>query len=121
MIGRCGLLPPPPRPLMRSARRRAAAQPLGIGKIEASANGGVVEFASQTSVDPLTIVDLVQHDPRRYRLDGGTRLRFIEATEGVEARIACVEQLLARLLTPRAGATPPASQSRKASARRAGR
>jgi len=97
------------------------AKPLGIGKIEASASGGVVEFASQTSVDPLTIVDLVQHDPRRYRLDGGTRLRFIEATEGVEARIACVEQLLAHLATSRTRATPPASQSRKATARRAGR
>lgn len=81
----------------------------------------MVEFASQTSVDPLTIVDLVQHDPRRYRLDGGTRLRFIEATEGVEPRIACVERLLTRLATPRAGATPPATQSRKAAARRAGR
>nr|MBP6482949.1 transcription-repair coupling factor [Pseudomonadales bacterium] len=108
MIDRFGLIPPPTRTLMRIARLRVAAQPLGIGKIEASASGGVVEFASQTSVDPLTIVDLVQHDPRRYRLDGGTRLRFIEATEGVEPRIACVERLLTRLATPRAGATPPA-------------
>ncbi len=121
MIDRFGLIPPPTRTLMRIARLRVAAQPLGIGKIEASASGGVVEFASQTSVDPLTIVDLVQHDPRRYRLDGGTRLRFIEATEGVEPRIACVERLLTRLATPRAGATPPATQSRKAAARRAGR
>ncbi|HND13341.1 MAG TPA: transcription-repair coupling factor [Pseudomonadales bacterium] len=100
MIDRFGLIPPQTRTLLRIARLRVAAEPLGIVRIEATASGGLLEFGSSTRVDPLTIVDLVQHDPRRYRLDGGTRLRFNEQTTDAEARIVCVERLVTRLASP---------------------
>jgi transcription-repair coupling factor (superfamily II helicase) len=119
MIDRFGLIPPPTRTLLRIARLRVAATPLGIVKIEASANGGLLEFGATTRVDPLTIVDLVQQDPRRYRLDGGTRLRFVEASADVEARLGLVERLLARLATPAAGAAETARTGGKA--RRSGK
>ena len=100
MIDRFGLIPAPTRTLLRIARLRVAAQPLGIVRIEASSAGGVIEFGTTTGVDPLTIVDLVQQDPRRYRLDGGTRLRFTAQTTEAEARIECVERLVSTLANP---------------------
>jgi len=121
MIDRFGLIPPPTRTLMRIARLRVAAAPLGIAKIEAAATGGVVEFAASTRVDPLTIVDLVQHDPRRYRLDGGTRLRFVETIADLEARLAFVERLLARLAAPAVGAASSAHAPAGSPARRSGK
>ncbi|MFZ1833458.1 MAG: transcription-repair coupling factor [Pseudomonadales bacterium] len=103
MIDRFGALPPGTRNLLRIARMRVRCQGLGVARIEASATGGVVEFTADTAVAPLTIVDLVQHDPRRYRLDGGTRLRFVEALEEVSTRIAFVEDLMDRLSRPGTG------------------
>ena len=100
MIDRFGLIPPQTRTLLRIARLRIAAQALGVVRIEATASGGLVEFGTTTRVDPLTIVDLVQQDPRRYRLDGGTRLRFTEHTSDAATRIDCIEQLVARLGRP---------------------
>jgi transcription-repair coupling factor (superfamily II helicase) len=111
MIDRFGLIPPQTRTLLRIARLRVMAEPLGIARIEATASGGLLEFGSSTRVDPLTIVDLVQHDPRRYRLDGGTRLRFNEQTTDAEARIVCVERLVARLASPAPHAPVQAAQA----------
>ena len=79
------------------ARLRLAAAALGISRIEAGATSGLLEFAKDTRVDPLTIVDMVQQDPRRFRLDGGVRLRFSQALPDAQARIGFVEELLARL------------------------
>jgi transcription-repair coupling factor (superfamily II helicase) len=102
MIDRFGLLPAATRTLLRVARLRVRCEPLGVIRIEAGTNAGVVEFGRDTRVDPLTIVDLVQHDPRRFRLDGGTRLRFVESLPETEGRLAFVEELIERLATSRA-------------------
>jgi transcription-repair coupling factor (superfamily II helicase) len=101
MIDRFGLLPPATRNLLRVARLRVRCEPLGVSRIEASGTAGVVEFGRDTRVDPLTIVELVQHDPRRFRLDGGTRLRFLEPLPETGDRLAFVERLIERLAAPR--------------------
>ncbi|MCG3169715.1 MAG: Transcription-repair-coupling factor [Pseudomonadales bacterium] len=114
IIDRFGPLPPPTRTLLRIARLRVAAEPLGIVRIEATASGGLLEFGANPRIDPLTIVDLVQHDPRRYRLDGATRLRFVEATTDAEARIGGVERLVTRLGAPVAARPAAAAAAAKA-------
>jgi len=100
MIDRFGLLPAPAKNLFRCAHLRVHAAAVGVSKIEASPSGGVIEFAPQTNVDPLTIVRLVQQDPRHYRLDGGSRLRFMESLPENEGRLAYVEKLVSRLAAP---------------------
>ena len=97
MLDRFGPLPPATQNLLQMARLRLAAAALGISRIEAGATSGLLEFAKDTRVDPLTIVDMVQQDPRRFRLDGGVRLRFSQALPDAQARIGFVEELLARL------------------------
>ncbi|HKJ94859.1 MAG TPA: TRCF domain-containing protein, partial [Gammaproteobacteria bacterium] len=94
MIDRFGLLPEPARNLFRVTELKLRAQRLGIERLEAGPQGGVVEFGDQPRVDPGAIVRLVQEQPAVYRLEGQERLRFRLSTGDVEARLATVGQLI---------------------------
>ncbi len=97
MIDRFGLLPEACKNLFRCAQLRLKAEALGIRKIEASAGGGRLEFAEDTQVDPMAIVQLVQKNALRYQLDGANAMRFKEEVESPEQRISAVDDLLAAL------------------------
>ncbi|WP_133481080.1 transcription-repair coupling factor [Halomonas ventosae] len=94
MIDRFGLLPTPVKTLLHQTRLRQRAERLGITRLEAGPEKGRVIFASQTVVDPLVLVELIQRAPDRYRLDGADTLRFEAPMEKEEARFQAVEQLL---------------------------
>ncbi len=94
MIDRFGLLRPQIYNLFVLARLRIRAEALGIGGIEAGSTGGSIEFKESTRVNPMSLVKLVQSDPRSYRLTGATRMRFVRDLADVEERQAFVEQLL---------------------------
>jgi transcription-repair coupling factor (superfamily II helicase) len=76
MIDRFGLLPPPVQNLFEISNLRQKAQRLGIRSIEAGPMGGSIDFMETTPVNPITLVQLVQSEPRIYKLAGATRLRF---------------------------------------------
>ncbi|MGM0984771.1 MAG: transcription-repair coupling factor [Pseudomonadota bacterium] len=94
MIDRFGLLPAPVKTLLRQTRLRQRAERLGITRLEAGPEKGRVIFGSQTAVDPLVLVELIQRAPDRYRLDGADTLRFEAPMEKEEARFQAVEELL---------------------------
>jgi transcription-repair coupling factor (superfamily II helicase) len=97
MIDRFGLLPNQVKNLFRCAEIRLHAGALGLSKIEASNQGGRVEFAEDTQVHPLNIVKLVQMAPARYQLDGANALKFKEPLEDPAQRFDFVEALLNKL------------------------
>ncbi|WP_445157965.1 transcription-repair coupling factor [Halomonas sp. E14] len=97
MIDRFGLLPGPVKTLIRQTRLRQRAERLGIARLEAGPAKGRVIFAPQTSVDPLTLVSLIQRQSQRYRLDGSDTLRFEADMERPESRFEAVEGLLDEL------------------------
>ncbi|MES2605400.1 MAG: TRCF domain-containing protein, partial [Pseudomonadota bacterium] len=104
LIDRFGLLPEPAQNLLAVTRLRMQAEKLGIQRVEATASGGKVKFASSTKIDPLTLVRLVQFESKRYAFGGPDELRFkLDSIEARE-RIAFVEALLAKLASP----PPPA-------------
>jgi transcription-repair coupling factor (superfamily II helicase) len=100
MIDRFGLLPEPTKNLIRVTQLKLQAEMLGISKLEASARGGRVEFSSETRVDPLTIVKLVQTQPKIYRLEGASHLKFSLSMDTTEQRLQIVTDLL-DCLTPK--------------------
>jgi transcription-repair coupling factor (superfamily II helicase) len=100
IVDRFGPLPPGTQNLLRVTALRQSCEAIGAVRLEATAAGGLLEFGREARVDPLTIVDLVQHDPRRYRMDGGTRLRFVEPLSDAAQRLAFAEQLVGRLAAP---------------------
>jgi transcription-repair coupling factor (superfamily II helicase) len=97
MIDRFGLLPEPTKNLFAVTALKLEAEALGITKIDASAGGGRIEFGSETKVDPMRLVKLIQTQPRKYKLEGADRLRFmIEMKEPAE-RLQRVHDLLQSL------------------------
>lgn len=94
MIDRFGLLPEPTKNLIRVTQLKILAEAIGITKIEANARGGKIEFSSETQVNPLQIVKLVQSQPRIYKLEGANQLKFALEMETTEKRLSTINDLL---------------------------
>jgi len=97
LIDRFGLLPPAAKNLFRVSAIRQLAAPLGIKRLEMSAGGGLVEFGAHTSVDPGILVQLLESEPERYRLDRQQRLKIIAELEEPDSRFDFATRLVQRL------------------------
>nr|WP_178114067.1 transcription-repair coupling factor [Pseudomonas sp. SST3] len=97
MIDRFGLLPEPTKHLVRLTLLKLQASSLGITKIDAGPQGGRIEFAADTSVDPMTLIKLIQSQPNRYKFEGATVFKFQVPMERAEERFNTLEALLERL------------------------
>ena len=97
LFDRFGLLPDPARILLDVARLRQQAQKLGIRKLEGNEKGGVIEFAEKNHVNPAWLIGLLQKQPQHYRLDGPTRLKFIQDLSERKTRIEWVRQFMREL------------------------
>jgi len=94
LIDRFGLLPDAARYLLDIAALRQLAQKLGIRKIEGHEKGGTIEFAEKNHVDPMWLISLLQKQPQHYRLDGPTRLKFIQDLADRKTRIDWVRHFM---------------------------
>ncbi|GGD55460.1 transcription-repair coupling factor [Lacimicrobium alkaliphilum] len=94
LIDRFGLLPDAAKNLMMISELKQDAKNLGISKIEASAQGGFVEFEQDTPIDPGFIIQLLQSQPAIYKLDGPQKLRFNIKTEEHQQRVTLVQDML---------------------------
>ncbi|MBU0808392.1 MAG: transcription-repair coupling factor [Gammaproteobacteria bacterium] len=97
MIDRFGLLPEPSKNLVRITLLKLQAEKLGIKKVDAGPQGGRIEFAADTCVDPLTLIKLIQGAPNRYKFEGATLFKFQVPMERPEERFNTLEALFERL------------------------
>lgn len=97
LIDRFGLLPDPARTLLDIARLRQQAQKLGIRKLEGNEKGGTIEFAEKNHVNPVWLIGLLQKQPQHFRLDGPTRLKFMQDLSERKTRIDWVRQFMRQL------------------------
>ncbi|WP_027485382.1 transcription-repair coupling factor [Rhodanobacter sp. OR87] len=97
MIDRFGLLPEPTRQLFAVASLKLMATPLGIRKLDFGANGGRIVFREKPEVNPMTIIQLIQRQPRVYKLDGQDKLKVILELPGASERIRSAQELLVML------------------------
>ncbi|MEW7311395.1 transcription-repair coupling factor [Buttiauxella gaviniae] len=97
LIDRFGLLPDAARNLLDIAALRQQAQKLGVRKIEGNDKGGVIEFAEKNHVNPVWLIGLLQKQPQNYRLDGPTRLKFIEDLADRKVRMEWVRNFMHQL------------------------
>ncbi|WP_028693750.1 transcription-repair coupling factor [Pseudomonas cremoricolorata] len=102
MIDRFGLLPEPTKNLIRLTLLKLQAEKLGIKKVDAGPNGGKIEFEAETPVDPLTLIKLIQGQPKRYKFEGATQFRFLVPMERADERFSTLEALFERLTPPTA-------------------
>lgn len=96
LIDRFGLMPDPARALLDCHRLRTAAKPLGIMRVDASADSIQVQFIPNPPVDAARIIALIQKS-REYKLSGPDRLKIQVQIPGVEQRVARVRSLLNEL------------------------
>jgi transcription-repair coupling factor (superfamily II helicase) len=96
LIDRFGALPAQAQALLETHRLRIQAAPLGVAKIDATANQIQIQFGPNAAVDPARVIKLVQSE-RNYKLAGPDKIVLKTATGGLRERAAAVRDLLRRL------------------------
>jgi transcription-repair coupling factor (superfamily II helicase) len=95
LIDRFGLLPESAKNLLKVAKMKLSALAMGIGKIDAGKNGGRVEFTPHTSIDPGTLIMLIQLNPATYHFNAPeNKLRFKCQSETAEERFEFIFAML---------------------------
>jgi len=92
LIDRFGLLPQATKNLVQVAKLKLKAQKIGIIRIDASENGGTIEFNPNANIDPMMIIALIQAQPTKYKMEGPTKLKFV--LKGNERAIEAKDRLL---------------------------
>ena len=100
MIDRFGLLPNQVKFLCRVTEMKFQLATLGIVKLDAGVAQGRIEFGAETSIDPYTMIRLVQTKPSSYKLDGANALKFIFDMPDAESRFATINNVLDLLSRP---------------------
>jgi transcription-repair coupling factor (superfamily II helicase) len=98
MIDRFGLLPDQVKTLFAVHEMRFKAKRIGIRKVDVYDQGGRLMFEKEPNIDPMTIIELIQSQPARFKLDGQDKLRFVEAMPEAEDRIVALNEVLEKLL-----------------------
>jgi len=96
LVDRFGLFPDPVRTLLECHRLRIAARPLGILRIDATAENILVQFVTSPKVDAVKIIELIQHN-NEYKLSGPDRLRIQVQIEGIAERVVRIKSLIEEL------------------------
>jgi transcription-repair coupling factor (superfamily II helicase) len=94
---RFGPLPAVAQNLLKIAKLKLAARALGIRRFDLGAQGGTITFEAQNSLDPATVVRMIQMNPRVYRLEGSLKLRVTRPVQTEEARFEFAADLMRRL------------------------
>tara|TARA_E500000178_G_scaffold338493_1_gene378893 strand:- start:1145 stop:2302 length:1158 start_codon:yes stop_codon:yes gene_type:complete len=94
MIDRFGLLPDETKQLFIQAEVRLRAQALGISEVDLGVAGGSVKFESTTPVPVTSLIDLLQSNPKEFKLAGSDTLRFIRELESGQARRNYIDRLM---------------------------
>ena len=97
MIDRFGLLPDPAKHLFAIAELKLDATALGMRKLVLGASGGRIVFDAKPRIDPMTLIKLIQGQPKLYRMDGPETLRVTLELPDAIARLNAARGLLAAL------------------------
>ena len=90
-------MPDAARNLLDIARLRQQAQKLGIRKLEGNEKGGMIEFNAKNHVNPAWLIGLLQKQPQHFRLDGPTRLKFMQDLSERKVRMDWVRNFMQQL------------------------
>lgn len=94
MIDRFGLLPQPAKNLFASMELKYIIKTIGIDKLRINREHIKIDFSSTTSVNPLTLIKLVQARPNTYKLVGQHQLQIRLSSPEPKERLVIVKQCL---------------------------
>jgi transcription-repair coupling factor (superfamily II helicase) len=96
LIDRFGLLPEPTQALFDCHLLRILAKPLGIFKIDASAESILIQFMPNPPIDPMKIISLIQ-SKRQFKMAGPDKLRIDLKYGDLKQRVLAVKNFFAEL------------------------
>ena len=97
MIDRFGLLPDPAKHLFAVTELKLEATRLGIRKIDLGDKGGRIHFGRKPNIDPMSVIQLIQKQPKLYAMDGPDKLRLKMELPDAASRLRTARGLLALL------------------------
>jgi transcription-repair coupling factor (superfamily II helicase) len=97
MIDRFGLLPDAAKHLFATAELKLDATELGIRKLELGPTGGRIQFVEKPTVDAMSVIRLIQGQPKHYRMDGPDKLKIALELPDPQARFQAARGLLTAL------------------------
>ena len=99
MIDRFGLLPQHTKYLFQVAELRQKSRAIGVSRVDFGETGGRIEFKEDTSANPVALLEMIQHHPFDYKLQGPHKLRLMFDEESVEERMQITHEILDKLST----------------------
>lgn len=96
MIDRFGLLPEATQHLFAIAVLKLQAKTMGIKKITVNQHSGLIEFKEKPVINLNALLQCIHQNPKDYKLEGTSRLRFFAKMETAQQRIETVKILLQR-------------------------
>ncbi len=97
MIDRFGLLADATKHLFATAELKLDATALGIRKLDLGEKHGRIHFVEKPNVDPMSVMRLIQGQPKHYRMDGPDKLRITLELPDAAARFSAARGLLTTL------------------------
>ena len=97
MIDRFGLLPDPVKHMFAIAELKLQCDALGIRKLELGENGGRLVFEAKPKVDPMSVIRMIQQQPKLYAMDGPDKLKVRLPLPEAADRFNAARGLLAAL------------------------
>jgi transcription-repair coupling factor (superfamily II helicase) len=97
MIDRFGLLPNAAKHLFAIAELKLQATRIGIRKLDLGPTSGRLQFENKPDVDPMTVIQLIQKQPKHYAMDGPNKLRIKLELPDANSRLQAARGLLASL------------------------
>lgn len=94
MIDRFGLLPDPLINLFRITELKAITRKMGIQKIDFGPQSGKIVFSEKPNINPMNIIQLIQHKPQQYQFDGRQTLSVGGLEEELDKRFTQLQLLL---------------------------
>ena len=79
------------------AELKLAATPLGIRKLELGPTGGRCTFLPQPTIDPMSVIRMIQSQPRVYAMEGPEKIRIRLEMPDATSRLRTAKGLLAVL------------------------
>ncbi len=97
MIDRFGLLADATKHLFATAELKLDATALGIRKLDIGEKHGRIQFVEKPNVDPMSVIRLIQGQPKHYRMDGPDKLRLTLDLPDAASRFNAARGLIATL------------------------
>jgi transcription-repair coupling factor (superfamily II helicase) len=97
MVDRFGVLPDATKQLFAVAELKLEATRLGLRKLELGEPGGRVHFLPNPDIDPMSVIRLIQSQPKVYAMDGPDKLRLRMPLPDAASRLRTARGLMALL------------------------